>query len=169
MLKPICLRHRLILEEISSPALDANKVMTPQDLLLACRILCTYDLKEMLAVKADWKDEKYYKHMLLEDSVYVREMEKFIQYLSFQDYAPVLWNKKEKSGNGRGVPSVLACISSLIRNGIQYEQAWTMPETEAVWIYVANAIAAGSDIDIVDEADKVAMEMLNKMEKPKKK
>jgi hypothetical protein len=44
-----------------------------------------------------------------------------------------------------------------------------MPETEAVWFYVANAIAAGSDIDVIGDGDKIAMEMLKNMKIPKKK
>lgn len=156
-----------MLEDIDSPALKTDKVMSPSDLLLACKILSTYDLKEMLVTKADEKDEHNFKHMFLDHSVYEQEMTKFVKYISYHDCAPVLW-EKTKSGNGRGIPSVLACVTSLIRTGIPYEQAWTMPETEAVWMYVANAIASGSDIDVLDEGDRIAMEMLKKMEKPKK-
>lgn len=123
----------------------------------------------MLVTKADDHDEKMFKHMLLDGSVYEAEMGKFAKYLSYQDTAPVLWDKKTKAGNGRGIPSILSCITNLVRNGIHYEQAWTMPEAEAVWFYVANSIASGSDLDVLDEDDRIAMEMLSKMEIPKKK
>ena len=159
----------MILEEIDSPALNVKKVMSPQDLLLACHILSTHNLNEMLVVKADKQDEKVFKHMLLDDDVYKQEMDKFIKYLSYHDCSPTLWDKKGKTGAGRGIPSILGCVSNLIKNGFSYEQAWTMPETEAVWFYVANAIASGSDIDVVGEEDKIAMEMLKRMEIPKKK
>jgi hypothetical protein len=169
ILKPICLRHRLVLEEIDSPAVKVSRIMSPQDLLLACHVLSTYDLKEMLVVKADKLDEKMFKHMFIDDDIYKREMDKFIAYLSYHDCAPTLWDKKNKGSTSRGIPSILACVSSLIKNGFSYEQAWTMPETEAVWYYVANSIASGSDIDVVGEEDKMAMEMLKNMEVPKKK
>ena len=158
-----------MLEEIDSPAINVKKIMSPQNLLLACHILSTYELREMLAVKADKQDEKLFKHMFLDDNVYKEEMDKFIKYMSYHDHSPTLWEKKSNNGNGRGIPSILACVSNLMRNGFSYEQAWTMPETEAVWFYVANAIASGSDIDVVGEGDKIAMDMLNNMEIPKKK
>jgi len=157
-----------VLEDIDSPALKTDKVMSPSDLILACKILSTHSLKEMLATKGDELDEKYYKHMLLDGSVYDEEMKKFGKYISYHDCAPTLWDKKSKGGNGRGIPSVLACVSSLVRAGMPYEQIWTMPETEAVWLYVANAIAAGSDIDVLNEDDKIAMEMLKNMDITKK-
>lgn len=165
----MCLRHRLVLDDIDSPALNIKKVMAPQDLLLACHILSTYDLREMLVVKADKQDEKYYKHMLIDDEIYKQEMDKFVKYISYHDCAPTLWEKKSNNAAGRGVPSVLACVSNLVRNGFSYEQAWTMPETEAVWFYVANSIAAGSDIDVVGVEDKMAMEQLKNMKINKKK
>jgi hypothetical protein len=159
----------MVLEDIDSPAIKIGKVMSPQDLLLACHVLSTYDLKEMLVVKADKHDEKVFKHMFIDDNVYKQEMDKFVNYISYHDSAPTLWEKKSNNGSGRGIPSILSCVSNLVRNGFTYEQAWTMPETEAVWFYVANAIASGSDIDVVGEEDRLAMEMLNKMEIRKKK
>ena len=154
---------------MESPAIKVNKIMSPQDLLLACHVLSTYDLREMLVVKADKQDEKMFKHMFLDDDVYKQEMDKFVKYLSYHDASPILWNKKSNNAHGRGVPSILACVSSLMRNGFSYEQAWTMSETEAVWFYVANSIAAGSDIDVVGVEDKMAMEQLKNMKIPKKK
>jgi hypothetical protein len=159
----------MVLEEIDSPAVKVSKIMSPQDLLLACHVLSTYDLNEMLVVKADKQDEKMFKHMFVDDDVYKQEMDKFIAYLSYHDCAPTLWDKKNKGSTSRGIPSILACVASLIKNGFSYEQAWTIPETEAVWYYVANSIASGSDIDVVGEEDKMAMEMLKNMKIPKKK
>lgn len=154
---------------MESPAIKVNKIMSPQDLLLACHVLSTYDLREMLVVKADKQDEKMFKHMFLDDDVYKQEMDKFVKYLSYHDASPTLWHKKSNNGSGRGIPSILACVSNLVRNGFSYEQAWTMPETEAVWFYVANSIAAGSDIDVVGIEDKMAMDQLKNMKIPKKK
>ena len=168
VLKPMCLRHRLILEEIESPAVMTDKRMSPMDLVLACRILSTYSLKEMLAVKPDEMDKRGFKSIFLSDENYNTEMIKFSDYIIQQDNAPVLWDKKTK-GDGRGVGVILSCVSSLIRNGIPYERAWTMPESEAVWMYVANAVSNGADINVVSLDDKKAMEMLNKMNIPTKK
>jgi hypothetical protein len=158
-----------VLEDIDSPAIKISKVMSPQDLLLACHILSTYSLKEMLVVKADKQDEKFFKHMFVNDDIYKEEMDKFVKYLSYHECSPVLWEKKGKNGTSRGIPSILSCVSNLVKNGFSYEQAWTMPETEAVWFYVANAIAAGSDIDVIGEEDRIAMEMLKNMKIPKNK
>jgi hypothetical protein len=138
------------------------------DLVLACRILSTYSLAEMMALKPDSTDKKGFKSIFLSDDNYANEMLKFAEYLQQQDNAPVLWDKKS-NGDGRGVGVILSCISSLVRNGIPYEQAWTMPESEAVWMYVSNSVAQGADINVVSPEDKRAMEMLNNMIIPTKK
>ena len=47
------------------------------------------------------------------------------------------------------MPMPLASVANLTRNGISLEEAWTMPEGEAVWMAIAHAIYEGAKIDII--------------------
>ena len=49
VLKPMSMRHRLVLTEIESPIIFTDKPFEPSDIVIAARILSTHDLKEMLA------------------------------------------------------------------------------------------------------------------------
>lgn len=163
VLKPMCLRHRLILQELESPLLVPDKVVSPQDLIIASRILHTYDLKEMLAIKASQSEADVYLKIFLDNEEYKRQLDKMSDYMNMQDNMPIMWDKK-KNNASRGVPLVLACVASLTRNGIGYERAWTMPESEAMWMYLANVIADGGDINILTQEDLDSMKRLEAME-----
>lgn len=163
VLKPMCLRHRLILQEIESPLLIPDKVVSPQDLIIAARILHTYDLKEMLAVTATKAEADVFYRLFLDNEEYRRQLEKMSEYMNMQDNMPIMWDKK-KNNASRGVPLVLACVANLTRNGVGYEKAWTMPEAEAMWMYLANVIADGGDINILTQDDLDSMKRLESME-----
>jgi len=163
VLKPMCLRHRLILQELESPLLVPDKVVSPQDLIIASRILHTYDLKEMLAIKASQSEADVYLKIFLDNEEYKRQLDKMSDYMNMQDNMPIMWDKK-KNNASRGVPLILACVANLTRNGIGYERAWTMPEAEAMWMYLANVIADGGDINILTQEDLDSMKRLEAME-----
>ena len=163
VLKPMCLRHRLILQEIESPLIYTDKNVSPQDLIIAARILSTYDLKEMLAIKATKDEVDVFSSIFLDGSEYKRQMDKMSEYMNMQDNMPILWDKKKTSAS-KGVPIVLSCIASLTRNGLGYETAWTMPEAEAMWMYLANVIADGGDIHILTQEDIDSMKRLEAMQ-----
>lgn len=163
VLKPMCLRHRLILQEIESPLIIPDKLVSPQDLIIAARILSTYDLKEMLSVTASQAEADVFYRLFLDNEEYKRQMDKMSEYMNMQDNMPIMWDKKKNSAS-RGVPVVLACITNLTRNGIGYEKAWTMPEAEAMWMYLANVIADGGDINILTQEDIDSMKHLEAME-----
>ena len=52
----------------------------------------------------------------------------------------------------------MAIVSNLTRNGCSLQEAWTMPEAEAVWLHVANTIAAGAKVEVVSDEEWAAME-----------
>lgn len=163
VLKPMCLRHRLILQEIDSPLLTEDKMVSPQDLIIAARIFSTYDLKEMLQIAASKAEKDLFVKIFLDNSEYQKEMAKMSEYMVMQDNMPVIWDKKNQSAT-KGIPITLACVANLIRNGIDYEKAWTMPEAEAMWMYLANVIAEGGDIHILTQDDIDSMKQLEAME-----
>lgn len=162
VLKPMCLRHRLILQEIESPLIMPDKVVSPQDLIIASRILHTYDLKEMLSVTATKDETDVFCKIFLDNEEYRLQINKMSEYMNMQDNMPIMWDKK-KSTASRGVPVVLACVTNLTRNGIGYERAWTMPEAEAMWMYLANVIADGGEINILTQDDLDSMKRLESM------
>jgi hypothetical protein len=138
-------------------------VVSPQDLIIASRILHTYDLKEMLAIKASQSEADVYLKIFLDNEEYKRQLDKMSDYMNMQDNMPIMWDKK-KNNASRGVPLILACVANLTRNGIGYERAWTMPEAEAMWMYLANVIADGGDINILTQEDLDSMKRLEAME-----
>jgi hypothetical protein len=163
VLKPMCLRHRLLLQEIDSPLLTPDKIVSPQDLIIAARILSTYDLKEMLQIASSKAEKDLFVKIFLDNSEYQKEIAKMSEYMVMQDNMPVIWDKKNVTAS-KGIPIVLACVTNLTRNGIGYEQAWTMPESEAMWMYLANVIADGGDIHILTQDDIDSMKHLEAME-----
>lgn len=166
VLKPMSMRHRLVLTEIESPVIFTDKRFDPADLVIAARILSTHDLKEMLCVKADDAETIKFAELFLDYGYYEQEMQKMADYINFNDNMPIIWEKK-REGNGRGINLPLSCVTNLIRNGIPYEQAWTMNECEAMWMYIANLVAEGGDITVITEEDVKAMEFLKKLEESK--
>jgi hypothetical protein len=163
VLKPMCLRHRLILQEIESPLVMQEKVVSPHDLIIAARILHTYDLKEMLSINATKAETDIFTRIFLDNEEYKKEMDKMSLYMNSQDNMPIIWDRKKQTAS-RGVPVVLACVANLTKNGIGYEKAWTMPESEAMWMYLANVIADGGDINILTQDDIDSMKKLEAME-----
>ena len=163
VLKPMCLRHRLVLQEIESPLIASDKFVSPHDLIIAARILHTYDLKEMLSIKANKSETDVFCKIFLSDEECKMQMDKMSEYMNMQDNMPIMWDKKSKTAS-KGVPLILACVTNLTRNGIGYEQAWTMPEAEAMWMYLANVIADGGDINILTQDDLDSMKRLESMD-----
>jgi hypothetical protein len=75
---------------------------------------------------------------------------------------PKLWEKeKNKNKSHPTLPYPLTCISSLVRNGVGLEEAWTMPEGEAVWMTVANSIYQGAKIDVLSTDEEKELEKFN--------
>ena len=65
---------------------------------------------------------------------------------------PKLWSNKDKKTK-ENIPWTLACVANNVRNGCSLEEAWTMPEGEAVWMSISHGIYNGSDIEIISTDD----------------
>lgn len=157
-LLPFCLRHRVALEAINSPLLIAGKPVTPAHLVAATKILSSFSLAEM-TTKATLREKFWVSRMQFSQEILVAEISKIIDYLNQQAFWPRFWEKGETSGptNKNGIPWQLAVIASLTRNGCTLEEAWTMPEAEAIWMHIAHSTALGADVSVMsdDEYDMI--------------
>jgi hypothetical protein len=85
------------------------------------------------------------------------EIKKLVTYFKAQSLWPRFW-EKENSKNDNGIPWHLSIIAGLTRYGCTLQEAWTMPESEAVWLYIAHCKAKGAKIDLVTEFEWEAMQ-----------
>lgn len=155
-LLPFCLRHRVALEALDSPVLDTTKKIGPTDLVLAVRVLSTHNLDE---VRKPWTIAEQFRIALYNHSParFIAELRKLVIYFEAQSLWPRLWQKDEKP-KSVAIPWQLTIVASLVRNGCQLESAWTMPESEAIWLYFANCKAEGASVEIISDEEWEAME-----------
>jgi len=164
-LLPFCLRHRVALEAIGSPLLDLNKGMTADQLLATVRILSTHDIEDVrkpLTIRECFLSAKLSRNK----KAMIQECYNLSIYMEGQSLWPRFWVKDEsnKSSSPSSIPWPLAIVASLMRNGCTYQQAWTMPESEAVWLHIAHCSAEGSGIQIVSDVEWEAMEQYKKQQ-----
>jgi len=162
-LRPFCLRHRIALEAIDSPFLDpANKKFDPVQVVMAARILSTFDKDEM-ARTLSLIEKLYIARMSMNRKYYSRCVGQILGCIQISLSYPKFWTKEEskKTNKYEPIPYPLACISNLCRHGLSLEEAWTMPEGEAVWMSVANAISEGAKLDVLSTEEEKDLEKFN--------
>lgn len=160
--KPICFRHRMVLMSINSPFVT-GRMPQPLEILMAAKILSVTELDKMIGFEPNKHDIEEVGKMVSDNDYYVAQSRVMSELIEEQSYWPVFWSKKN-SAKDHGAPWVLSLICNLVKNGIPLEQAWTMPESQAVWIHATMSINAGADIDIVSDEDLAAIEQLKRME-----
>ena len=159
-LRPFCMRHRVALEAIGSPFIDpANKQFDPGQVVMAARILSTYDKQEM-ARPLSIMEKLFVVYMAMNKKYYSRCVGTILGCIKVSLSYPKFWQKDEKKDQKKyeDIPFVLGCVANLCRNGVSLEEAWTMPEGEAVWMSVANAIYNGSKITILSTEEEKDLE-----------
>jgi len=52
-------------------------------------------------------------------------------------------------------------VANNVRNGCSLEEAWTMPEGEAVWMSVSHAVYNGAKIDVLSTDEEKELENFN--------
>lgn len=161
-LLPFCLRHRVALEAIDSPVLNTSKEMTGAHLVAAVRILSTYNLEEIRQTPTI-REKVWGFRADISKTLLFGEMVKLHHYMTAQSLWPRFWVKEEKSSSGQ-IPWILAIVANLVRNGCTLEEAWTMPESEAIWLHVAHCSAVGADVSIITDEEWKAMEDYKKQE-----
>lgn len=166
-LLPFCLRHRIALEAIDSPVLSTDKPMTPKHLVAAAKILSSKTVGE-IATQTTLRERFWVSRMQFNSSVLVTETAKLVAYLNSQALWPRFW-EKDGSINKSGIPWQLVVVASLTRNGCNLEEAWTMPEAEAIWLHTAHSASMGADVTVISdkEWDAIQKYKANNQDKPK--
>jgi|694.fasta_scaffold02189_26 hypothetical protein len=152
-LLPFCLRHRVALEAINSPVLEPGKPMTAKHLVAAARILSSKSLSDVVR-PATLRDKFWVSRLTFSEKLLVLEIHKLVAYLNEQAFWPRFWEKGEGTDNKTsksGIPWQLAVVASLTRNGCTLEEAWTMPEAEAIWLHIAHSTALGADVSVMSD------------------
>ena len=155
-LLPFTLRHRVALETIKSPVLSNGSDLTIPDILFAVRILSTNDLNDTREGPT-WREKFLGFLYAIRPEKAVAEALKLRVYFEAQSLWPRFWEKGEKAKDN-GIPWQLTIIANLVRNGTPIAQAWTMPESQAIWLYIANCKAEGAKLDLITDDEAAAME-----------
>jgi hypothetical protein len=159
--KPLCLRHRIVLEAIKSPFVNAENLPTINDIIIFSKIVSSYDMAEMMPKEPDENDKKWVRKMADDFELQHEQAMKCFECIGEQSKWPVFWKKKSIKSNG--VPWALGVVCNLSKNGVPLESAWTMPESQAIWMNAAFAIGSGADIDIVSDEDLAIQKFMDKM------
>ena len=146
----------MALEAIGSPVLDSSKKIGVDDLIFASRILSSNSLSG-LNEKPTIKEKFYAIYLTIFRRKFIAELVKLHAYLSAQSLWPRFWEKESQSSDG-GIPWELNIIAGLLKTGCTLDEAWTMPESEAVWLYVASCRINGAKVEVVSDGEWEAME-----------
>jgi hypothetical protein len=160
-LLPFCLRHRVALESIDSPFINnTTNGINPYSVLIAIRILSTYDKSEM-AKPLSLIEKLWMLYLTWNNKYYSQVIGTIIGCINVSCSYPKFWEKENKEKKKENVPWVLSCVANNVRNGCTLEEAWTMPEGEAVWMSVCHAIYNGAKLDILSTDDEEELKNFN--------
>jgi len=153
-LKAFCIRHRVVLESINSPFLELKNdtVITPYDVMMAVKVMSTYDKNEMAKPLSVMEHYELFR-MRFNKKRLVKNCAKIISAIAESVSYPKLWTKNDSKKSAEKIPWTLACVANNVRNGCSLEEAWTMPEGEAVWMSISHAIYNGANIDVISTDD----------------
>jgi hypothetical protein len=154
-LLPICIRQRVVLEYYNSPFVT-GKEPTVEDIVFAVRVMSTFDKDEMHRAPNDAEVEAILMLRQNDEAMY-SIIEDIREHINENANWPIFW-EKEGGGHPNGIPWHMTVVANLVRNGVSYDQAWTMPEAEAVWLYTCNLAHEGTDIRVVSDEDRATME-----------
>jgi len=156
-LMPFCLRHRVQMESIESPFLyHADSKFGAMDVIKAVRIMSTLD-KVRINEPLTLREQFHYFWLNSNRDRLARAVGRVLGIMLESCSYPKLWSKQEKKSK-ENIPWTLSCVANNVRNGCTLEEAWTMPEGEAVWMSISHGIYNGSDLQVVSTDDE---KMLN--------
>lgn len=151
-LLPFCIRHRVQMESILSPFLKyENGKFSAMDVIMAVRIMSTFD-KVRINAPLTFSEKLHYFWLNTSRDRLARAVGRVLGIIMESCSYPKLWSKQEKKSK-ENIPWTLACVANNVRNGCSLEEAWTMPEGEAVWMSISHGIYNGSDLQVVSTDD----------------
>jgi len=155
-LLPFCLRHRVQMESIDSPFIDhANRKFGVIDVIMAVRIMSTLD-KAHINAPLTLREQLHYFWLNTSRERLARAVGRVLGIMLESCSYPKLWSKQEKKSK-ENIPWTLACVANNVRNGCSLEEAWTMPEGEAVWMSISHGIYNGSEVQVISTDDENMM------------
>jgi hypothetical protein len=152
---PFSMLRRLQLESVESPFVVPGKDVRPLDLLIAVKICAGEPIG-----KLSLKDRFYLGRLSASETYFVKQMSRFTEFVLIESW-PKFWEKKAKHTNTTGMPWVLTVVCNLMNHGVSEERAWTMPESQAIWLHSCFAISEGADIKVLTKEDE---ELIAKLE-----
>lgn len=163
-LKPFCLKHRLFLEGIGSPFLEDQAELTAGDLIVALKV-CADERIDKPTLQDSWINLK----LALSKPLLARACAALIKHIDRPDAYPKFWERKDKrAGSASTVPWQLSVACNLIRNGVSYQDAFTMPEAKAFWLSAAFSIQQGSKLEFISTEDEDLIEQLTQIDQSAK-
>ena len=163
-LRPFCLRHRVMLQVIDSPFVkDGQRTFKGDDVIRAVKIMSTYDKEEAME-PLSWRDNLELVLMRNSRKRLLRNIGMVIGIMATSCSYPKFWDKSSSNKSNKSYESIpweLACVANLARNGVSLEEAWTMPEGEAVWMSLASAIYNGAKVDVLSTEEEKDLENFN--------
>jgi len=154
-LKPFSLKHRIFLEGIASPYLQSDQELTPADLLIALKI-CADESLDNLTLWDKWLGLR----LTLSKELFAQASLNFVRYVNQPDTYPKFYQKKEVGQSAEQMPWQLCILATLMRNGVSYEAALTMPEAKAIWLSTAFNIQAGAKLELLTTDDEELIDRL---------
>ena len=144
---PFSLLRRLQLEAVESPFVVPGKDVRPLDLLIAVKICAGEPIGKLTL-----KDRFYLSRLNYSERYFVKQMSRFSEFVLIESW-PKFWEKKAKHTNTTGMPWVLTVVCNLMNHGVTEERAWTMPESQAIWLHSCFAIGEGADMKVLTKED----------------
>jgi len=152
---PFSMLRRLQLEAVESPFVVPGKDVRPLDLLIAVKICAGEPIG-----KLSLKDYFYLSRLSHSETYFVKQMSRFSEFVLIESW-PKFWEKKAKYHNSSGMPWVLTVVCNLMAHGVSEDRAWTMPESQAIWLHSCFAISNGADMKVLTKEDE---ELIAKLE-----
>ena len=153
---PFSLSHRVQLEAAESPLLRPDAGIRPVDLLVAVKI-CAGEPIGKLSLFDSW----YLGKMSSNQNYFADQIDKFSKIVLVESW-PKFWEKRHNTGESTGVPWVLSVVANLVANGIPEERAWTMPESQAIWMNSAFAVIKGAELKVLTTEEEKLLDDLDK-------
>jgi hypothetical protein len=148
--------------------LDFSKAIGAEDVMAGAKILSTYDMKEAREALSFWELVTL-KNMQVSKKKLKEEAYKLLIYFQAQALYPRFWESNSPTKDSP-IDWKLIVVANLVANGCSLTEAWTMPESEAVWLHMAFLQRSGCDVKIVSDYEwEVMQKELAELEKEKTK
>jgi len=162
LLKPFSLRHRIFLEAIDSPFMQPDREIAPADLIIALKI-CSDETID----RPSWQDNWLSFRLQLSKDYLQLACLAFVRYTSTAETFPQFFERREKQGSSSSsVPWQLSVICNLVRHGITYTEAMTMPEAKAVWLSTVFSIQSGAKVELLTTDEESLIEQIRNQPLP---